>query len=319
MYDLPKPLNVLVNHRLEQPVIDAAKALGEVRVTQARQDSDEYAEALPDAHVIFGNPGLERLKRAGNLIWLQTTGAGVAGLAKDLPGHITLTNGRGIYAIPMAEHILGMMVAMVRGFPQLIEAQLNREWRNSGIHREELFGRTCGIVGVGSIGGEVAKRASAFGMRIVGCRRHPEQPCPHVDEMFGHDQLGDLLDQSDHVINALPGTDDTHHLFDASTFSRFKTGSYFYNVGRGSTVDEVALVDALESGQLAGAGLDVFETEPLPEDSPLWSMSNVMITPHRSGDSPADFHRLGELFLDNLQRFIAGTPLRNQVDRGLQY
>ena len=319
MSHLPTPLNILINTRIPQDVAAQIRALKGVHLTQAHQRDDAYQAALPDAHVICDSAQLDALARAKKLIWFQSCGAGIVRYAKALPEDVLLTNAAGIYAIPIAEHTLGMMITLARGLDQLAVAKQNREWRSSGIRRTELYNSTCAIVGVGGIGSEIARRAAAFGMRVVGSRRHPDKPCPHVDAMFAHDQLDEMLPQADHVINALPGTDETHHTFSAETFGLFKEGSCFYNVGRGSTVDENALIDALKSGRLSAAGLDVFETEPLPQSSELWSLPNVFISPHRSGDSPRDGQRLGELFHDNLQRFLAGTPLRNEVNRSLQY
>lgn len=319
MPNLPSPLNVVANRRISDEIAAAIRELSGVRLTHAHNRDDAYANAIPDAHVICDSARLDSLADAKNLLWLQSCGAGIVRYAKALPDDVMLTNAAGIYAIPIAEHTIGMMVTLARGFDQLSLAKQNRQWANSDIKRTELFNSTCAIVGVGGIGSEIAKRAKAFGMRVVGSRRHPENPCLHVDEMYPHDNLAALLSQADHVVNALPGTDHTHHTFNAETFMLFKHGSYFYNVGRGSTVDEAALISVLKSGRLAGAGLDVFETEPLPQTSELWDLPNVFISPHRSGDSPGDSARLGELFFDNLNRFIEGKLLINEVDRALQY
>jgi len=187
--------------------------------------------------------------------------------------------------------------------------------RSSG----ELCGKTLGIVGLGGIGSEVAKRAKAFGMRVIATRRRPDRRSEFADEVRGADELGWLLGESDFVAVCSALTHETRHLIGAEELKRMKATAYLINIGRGGLVDEGALVAALRGGEIAGAGLDVFEREPLPSESPLWEMPNVMITPHDAGSSPRSHERLMEVFLENLRRYVAGEPLLNVVDKRAGY
>ena len=179
-------------------------------------------------------------------------------------------------------------------------------------------GATLAIVGFGRIGAEVGRLAKAHGMRVIGVRARPA-PSPHADEVVGMDSLNDALGQADYVLNVLPLTDVTRGLFNNNIFTAMKKGAYLINTGRGHIVDEDALATALESGQLGGATLDVFATEPLPTDSPLWGMSNVVITPHTAGDAENWEDAVTDLFCDNMTRWIDGTPLENIVDPARGY
>jgi D-2-hydroxyacid dehydrogenase (NADP+) len=186
----------------------------------------------------------------------------------------------------------------------------------------ELNGQTLGIVGLGRIGEALMVRARAFGMRVVGLKRDPQtryDAAVQPDALYGPDQLPELLRESDHACIALPHTPQTHHLFDAAMLAHMKPTAYLYNIARGKIVDETALIAALQNSQLAGAGLDVFETEPLPADSPLWQMENVIITPHVSGLTPYYFDRTTKLFSANLKRYLDGEPLHSLYDPARGY
>jgi phosphoglycerate dehydrogenase-like enzyme len=250
---------------------------------------------------------------------MHAAGAGVE--RYDLPQiaarGVMLTNASGVSAPNMAEHVLGMMIALTRRFPRLLRAQTRREWRDEATHREvgELLGQTVLIVGIGEIGRAVARRASAFGMRVDGLRRRAdESPPAEFDRVFAIEDLHGALPNADHVVVTLPNTPRTRGLFDAAAFAAMKPGAAIYNVGRGPVIDTRALVSALESGHLGGAGLDVTDPEPLPADSPLWDLENVLITAHTSGATPRYWERQADLIAENIHRIQRGDAPRNLVD-----
>ncbi len=251
------------------------------------------------------------LRDAKQLRWLHTFSAGV-----DNPWFqslrargVRLTTSSGANAVPIAQTVLLYLLALSRDLARWRDAQQRRAWEPHEV--VDLQGLTLGVVGLGPIGLEVARLGAALQMRVVGVRRSPrgDEPC----ETWPMARLDALLPRTDALVLALPLGDDTRHLLDARRIALLKRGAWIVNVGRGALVDEAALVAALQSGQLGGAGLDVFEVEPLPPESPLWSMPNVIVTPHNSGDSPGNQARVAEIFLDNLARFGRGGALRNEV------
>jgi D-2-hydroxyacid dehydrogenase (NADP+) len=213
--------------------------------------------------------------------------------------------------------VLGMMVALTRCFPRLLRAQTQREWRSEATHREvgELQGQTVLVVGIGEIGRAVAQRAAAFGMRVNGLRRRAGEAAPAgFDHVFAIGDFHAALADADHVVVTLPNTSHSRGLFDAAAFAAMKPGAAMYNVGRGPVIDTAALIAALQSGHLDGAGLDVTDPEPLPADSPLWDMENVLITAHTSGATPRYWERQADLIADNIRRIQRGNAPRNLVD-----
>lgn len=251
------------------------------------------------------------LRDAPHLRWLHTFSAGV-----DHPWFqqlrargVRLTTSSGAHAAPIAQTVLLYLLALSRDLPAWLDAQRRRAWERHEI--TDLQGLVLGVVGLGPIGLEVARLGAACGMRVIGARRTPrgDEPC----ETWPLARLDELCARADALVLALPLTDDTRHLFDAARLARMKRGAWLVNVGRGALIDEPALVEALREGRLGGAGLDVFETEPLPPESPLWGLPNVIVTPHASGDTPGNQVRASEIFLDNLGRFARGEPLRNEV------
>jgi D-2-hydroxyacid dehydrogenase (NADP+) len=234
---------------------------------------------------------------------------------------VVVTNARGLHAVPMAEHLLGLMLSLVRKLHLARDHQRAGHWGQEALWRgappyDELSGQTLGVVGLGAVGAALAVRAHALGMRVVAVRRRPESPLPPgVEEARGEADLPWLLAQSDFVADCLPHTRRTRGRFSDAEFAHLRRGAYFFNVGRGNTVDEAALVRALESGQLGGAGLDVTAEEPLPQRSPLYQLPQVLLTPHVSGTSRRFWERAGDLFVENLERFLDGRPLLNLVDK----
>jgi phosphoglycerate dehydrogenase-like enzyme len=277
-------------------------------------------EEVKDADALIGwELPQHLLEAATRLRWMHAAGAGVERyeLAQIAARGVMLTNSSGVSAPNMAEHVLGMMIALTRWFPRLLRAQTRREWRDQATHREvgELQGQTVLIVGIGEIGCAVARRAAAFGMRVTGLRRRAGVPPPDgFDQVFGSEDLPAALADADHVVLTLPNTPRSRGLFDAAAFAAMKPGAAIYNVGRGQVIDTTALIAALESGYLGGAGLDVTDPEPLPADSPLWDMENVLITAHTSGATPRYWERQADLIAENIRRIQRGDAPRNLVD-----
>jgi phosphoglycerate dehydrogenase-like enzyme len=225
-----------------------------------------------------------------------------------------------VHAVPVTEQILSFMFAFARNLHLNIRAQARHEWRKESMAQvSELSGKRALVIGVGAIGSHFARAAACLGMRVTGIRRHPEKDGSGVDEVFGLGELHRELGRADYVVVILPATPETRGMFAAPEFEAMKNGAVFINAGRGSLVDEKALVSALRSGRIGGAGLDVFETEPLPSDSPLWDMENVIIAPHTAGYTPEYVGRSFEIFLDNFPRYRAGEPLHNRVDKAAGY
>ncbi|HEU4323490.1 MAG TPA: D-2-hydroxyacid dehydrogenase [Roseiflexaceae bacterium] len=258
---------------------------------------------------------------APRLRWLHTPSAGVDGmLLPELRERgITFTNSAGAHAIQIAEFVLMFMLAHVKQARTLAALSPADAWeRGDQMGLQELYGKTVLVLGLGKIGQEVAKRAAAFGMRVWGSRRRV-QPTEWVERVVDEDGWRALLPEVDYLVVATPLTDATRGMVDRDAFAQLKQGAYLVNIARGQIVDTDALLEALRSGKLAGAGLDALPTEPLPPDHPLWAEPNVWITPHISWSSPQTYLRVADLFVENLRRFRAGQPLLNVVDQEAGY
>jgi phosphoglycerate dehydrogenase-like enzyme len=277
----------------------------------------QAADYLDRAEVLVGAARLPReaLDRAVRLRWVQVMGAGVENLTLDDYRRLTLTNASGAAAVPMAEYAISLMLLFAKGFPHLIRRQLAGEW-DSQARPFEIAGATCGIIGLGAVGREVARLSRALGMHVVATRRSITAPTADAlgCAVLPSAELPALLERSDYVVVTVPLTTETRGLVGARELAMMKPAAVLINLARGPVIDERALIVALQAGEIAGAGLDVFEREPLPADSPLWNMANVVITPHYSYDSPQYHERRLDLFCDNLRRYLAGAPLRNVVD-----
>lgn len=287
------------------------------------------AEQVQNAEVILGWSKTiveDALLATSKLKWVQTWSAGVDTLPLERlrDKGVLLTSASGVHAIPISESIIGMMLSFSRQLHMAVRHQLKKEWKSDlsvpGLATlGEISGKTLVIVGVGEIGRETARLAKAFGMRVIGVRRS-DKPEPHVDRMYTMDGLHEALGQGDYIVNILPLTAQTRRIFNAAAWNATKEGAYFFNVGRGPTVDTDALMDALKSGRLSGAGLDVFEAEPLPADHPLWDMEQVIITPHVAGSNDRYTERVIAIFTENLKAYAQGQkPPRNLVDYGRMY
>ena len=295
------------------PTVEVVRLMGEERVIASDLERITAAFFSPDVYPDRMRPFLGVCTQAPRLGWLHTSFAGTDHPVFDalLARGITITNGVGVSAPSIAGTVILYLLALSRDLPRWTRDQDARRWEPRRFN--DLAGMRLGIVGMGSIGGEVARLAAAFEMEVVGLRRHPrgDEPCT----TWTADALPELLAWADVVVVTAPLTEATRGMFDAQAFARMRPGAWFVNVGRGEVVDEAALVDALARGHLGGAGLDVFVSEPLPHDSPLWSMPNVIVTPHSSGITERSRRRSIELFVDNFGRHARGEPLRNIVNR----
>jgi len=301
-----------------------AAAMPEVAVVIA-EDAQQAELAVADADAAFGTLPPPLLEKATRLRWLQAPHAAPpAGYYH--PGLIAhpavVTNFREIYNDHIAAHIMAYVLAFARGLHRYFPQQLNREWRpatprHSGVlHLPET---TALIVGVGGIGAETARLAASFGMRVIGTDARRGTPPPGMLELHAADDLDALLPRADFVVLTVPHTPATEGFMNRERFRRMKRSAYFINIGRGRTTRLADLVAALQAGEIAGAGLDVFEQEPLPAEHPLWTLPGVIITPHTAGYGPYLDERRYAIILENCRRFVAGEPLRNVVDKAVWF
>ena len=305
--------------------------LGDPSFARDAEGEARWRNLLDRAEVLFGVPGdsTEGLAEAVNglpgLRWIHATSAGAgeqvrkAGLSPEALKRVVFTTSSGVHAVPLAEFAILGLLAMAKELPRLVEDQRARTWPETRRPLRELSGQTLFLVGLGEIGREVARLGKAFGMRTVGFRRTEGPPPEWVDEVHGPQRLAELAGQADTMVVSLPMTEQTAGLVDRAIIGRLPANCIFVNIGRGGVVDEPALTDALRDRRIAGAVLDVFATEPLPADSPLWTLPNVLVTPHAVAVSSRENERIAELFSDNLRRYLDGRPLRNVVEPGVFY
>jgi len=283
---------------------------------------DGLPKELPDTDIFVGySLRAEQLKDAKKLKWIHSTAAGVAQLMYPelRDSGILVTNPSGIFSVPMAEHTMGLLLALARNFPDSVRQQDRAHWSQQELwdkpqHLTEINGKVLLIVGYGSIGREVAKRARAFEMRVWGVTRSGEGDRTNAEKIFPAAKLHEALPEADYVLIAAPETPETRHLMGVAEVSKMKRGARLINVGRGSLLDEAALLRSLESGSLGGAALDVAKLEPLPAESPLWKAPNLLITPHTSGVSDRLWNRQTEVLIELLERWFEGRELLNRVD-----
>lgn len=275
---------------------------------------------LADAQVYIGPCNPATLEAAKSLHWMQAMSVGVERCV-GVPGlaerQLVLTNMQRTSGLPIAEHAIAMMMALARGLPQYARHQVDGHWEaeeSDQAGMREIGGRTMLVVGLGGIGTEVARRAHGLGMRVIATRNSSREGPDFVSKVGLPDELLALAKEADVVVNATPLTPETTGIFNAAFFAAMKPGGYFINVGRGKSVITDDLVAALQDDQLAGAGLDVTEPEPLPDGHPLWSLRNVIITPHVAANSDVQGDRYWILVAENLRRYVAGEPLLNVVD-----
>ncbi len=281
-------------------------------------EPDQWKFHAMDTDIILGWRKFfeDKMDLLDELKWIQTWSAGVNSLPlKELEGKdIRITSANGVHSFPISETVFALMLSLTRNIHTYIKNQEKKKWDGADI-KLEMHGKTVGVIGVGAIGKETAKIAKAFGMKVIGIR-HSGKPENYVDEMYTTDKLNAVLPECDYVVITLPLTEDTHQLFKQEQFQLMKDSAFLINIGRGEIIKEDDLAAALSAGEISGAGLDVFEKEPLAESSPLWEMDNVIITPHTSGSTEHYDKRVVEdIFIPNLKKFIAGNELEiNIVD-----
>ena len=316
-----------------------ADAAGPMAVVSAA-DEAEAVRVIADADCFFGKLTPPMLAAARRLSWVQAPTVSLEHYVfPELVAHpCVLTNMRGLFSDVIADHVMGFVLCFARNFHRYVRNQAGARWAPVGGESERstfaagpgttsaldqahlhLADLTLGVVGLGQIGGEIARRALAFGMRVVAVDPAQAAPPPGVAALWRPDRLPDLLAESDVVVIAAPHTPETEKLFRRVQLRQMKRTAYLINIGRGAIVDLGDLVDALRAGEIAGAGLDVFETEPLPAGHPLWGMENVIITPHVAGCSPRIAERHLGVLLENVRRFVRGAPLANVADKARWY
>ncbi len=309
----------------------AAFDLAEVYVKQLEEsysvsvsvckERTRLGEAVRDADILIASWRLPEgiVSSAGSLKWIHSIGAGVDGIltSEVVESPVVVTSSSGIHREPISEHVLAFMLSFVRGFHTFAGQQMRKEWKRFELG--ELAGKTLGIVGLGEIGSEIAVKAKCLGMRVIAVKRTPGEKPSFVDELWLQGRLKDLLGQTDFVVLSLPLTPETRGFIGEAELKAMKKTACLINISRGKIVQEGKLIQALREGWIAGAGLDVFEEEPLPANSELWEMANVIITPHVAGSNPRYMERAMGVFESNLERFMRGEQLTNLVDKKLGY
>jgi phosphoglycerate dehydrogenase-like enzyme len=324
---------IVVHHRFELWNVPAqfrerlTQEFPQAQIT-FRDNYDGIEQELREAEILFTiSLRPEQFAAAHRLRWIHAPTAAVHQFLfpELVSSDVVLTNSREVHGPVVAEHVMALIFALAKKIPQATALQRRHVWGQEAIWREgshprEIAGATLGLIGVGSIGSRVAQMASALGMRVIAVREHVDKERPEgIQAVFPPAAIDEMLGQADYIVVAAPLTDATHTLINADRLAAMKANAYLINVGRGAQVDEGALVDALRNRRIAGAALDVFEREPLPADSPLWDLDNLLITPHTAGLTEKLWERHYELFSDNLRRYLSKQPLRFVVDKGKGY
>jgi phosphoglycerate dehydrogenase-like enzyme len=314
------PIKVLCNQALSPKHLEQIRAAGKdinlIRIT----DANEMKNHIADAEVVLGQVNSSLLPAAKELRWIQSFAAGMEGMSKELKDHAcAVTNMQRIYAPVIAETAIALLLSLTRGLAQVsIPAFAQRKWMEvpADTPLADLYGKTIGIVGMGGIGSETARRLHyGFNMRVLATDAKPLRKPDFVDELHEPSWLMNMVPQVDVLMSAAPLTPITRQMFNEAVFSKMKPGAYFINVSRGGLVEQNALVKALKEKRIAGAGLDVVTPEPLPADHPLWTCPNLVITPHNSGFAPIREERQAALVAENVRRYSNDLPLMNVVDK----
>lgn len=333
--------HILLTHAFPSPRLEEIKALSpEITLEVAPMQLGQTwpTDRTTQAEVMYAIGGVPWPGQAPRLRWIQVHWAGVDHLMKQpiWESQILISNASGVHAVNMGQYVMAQLLAWAHRVPRWLHYQRKGEWPDKRAEKftpDELRGRTLGILGYGSIGREIARLAKPFGMKILVTKRDAKSlndnefavpgtgdPLAELpDRIYPPEATRSMVAECDYVVITLPLTAKTHHLFDEEMFKAMKPSAFLVNVGRGNIVDENALIKALKKGWIAGAGLDVFEVEPLPASSPLWGMENVIISPHTSGMTPAYEDRVFTLFLTNLRRYLTGERPLNLVERERGY
>ncbi len=318
-----RPRVVVMGASAEEPPpgIEAAATMADLSYAAS---APALAEAIADADAVLAWRSVRELlpevwPKAARLRWIQSASDGVDWLLfpELVESDVVVTNARGIFDQAIAEYVVGLMLAFAKGLLGVSEGQRKREWRHR--QTELLAGKRLLVAGVGPIGRAIGRSGRDLGMEVRGVGRTARAGDDVFEEIAGTDALADAVGWADFVVDALPATPATRQLFDASVFGSMRRSARFINVGRGATVDEAALIEALRDGAIAGAALDVFEREPLPPDSPFWELPAAIVSPHMSGDFEGWLEAVVRLFVDNLRRFVGQEPLLNVVDKRQGY
>ena len=316
---MPEFTVLVLNHLAERHIEAITCVNPNIQVFSSDlEHAHEYIDKV-DILVPWGYMDIRPLYlQAQNLKWIHALSAGVENLIfpEIQDGSTILTNSKGIHGIPVSEHVFALMLAFTRGLNLLVRQQAIKKWRR--VSTDEIHEKTIGIVGLGSIGREIAKRAKGLGLDVVATKREMTTEI-FVDKLYTPDQLEEMLSICDFVVVALPLIDETKELIRLQHFQAMKRTAYFFNISRGAVICQSDMITALEQGLIQGAGLDVFEQEPLTDDSPLWEMPNVIITPHIAALSPYYLDRAIKLFIDNLARFTQGKEMLNIIDKQKGY
>ena len=319
----PRPRVVVMGATAEEPPpgIEAAATMADLSYAAT---APALAESIAEADAVFAWRSIRELlpevwPKAARLRWIQSASDGVDWLLfpELVESDVVVTNARGVFDQAIAEYVVGLMLAFAKGLVGVIEGQRQGGWR----HRptELLAGKRLLVAGVGPIGRAIGRAGRDLGMEVREVGRTARAGDDVFEAIGGTDALADAVGWADFVVDALPATPATRHLFEARVFASMRRSARFINVGRGATVDETALIEALRERRIAGAALDVFEREPLPPDSPFWQLPNAIVSPHMSGDFEGWLEAVVRLFVDNLRRFVAGEPLLNVVDKRQGY
>lgn len=308
------------------PVKEAHKKLLEEKAPSANfvyaKSNTVDENEVRNANIIIGSPPAAFVKESKNLEWLQLQRAGVNEFVKKdaLADRVILTNASGAYGLAISEYMLGVLLEMYKNLHIYRDKQMHADWSYAG-RVQAIYHSTALVAGLGDIGGEFARRMSLLGAYTIGIRRKDTDKPEYLDELYLMDKFEEILPRADIVALSLPETSLTHKIINSHTLKLMKKNAVLINVGRGSAVDTDALCDALESGQIAGAALDVTDPEPLPEEHRLWRLKNAIITPHISGgfSLPETFERIVRISADNLEAYMNGKKLSNIVDRSAGY
>jgi len=315
-------IKILSTYReLSEKHLEQIRAVSDRITVEVVTDKEKVVSAIGDAEILLDggmfNKGV--LMASERLKWVHAVSAGVEGylFPEFVDSQIVLTNSSGVHRIPITEIVIAMMLMFAKRIYKFMRFQYEGKWVK--LVPDELTDKTVGILGLGNIGMETAYKAKCFGMRVLALEKKMGHRPTYVDENMGPEDLDHLLRESDYLVIAAPLTKETRHMICERELRLMKPTAYVINVSRGAIIDNAALLKALKEGWISGAGLDVFEQEPLPENSEFWKLENVVMTPHVSGSTPYYADRVAEIFCNNLARYLEGKPLINLVDKKAGY
>ena len=317
-------VKVLITFPLEERYLERIRNIEGVEVTEAT-DPEDVLRKIEDVDILFSNKiTSDQFKRAKKLKWIHSPYVGVDSLLIEevKRSDVIITCSRGIHASQASDHVFALILAFARKLPELLDDQRRKVWKvRHPIPFEpldELAGKTLGIIGLGAIGREVARKGKCFKMKVLGVKKNPSK-VNYVDEVYGIHEKDEVIRKSDYLVLCVPLTPETRNMIGERELKLMKKTAYLINIARGGVVDEKALIKALKEKWIAGAALDVAEVEPLPRDSELWELENVIITPHVAGSTPYYWERATDIFIENLKRFLRGEELINVVDKDRGY